>query len=261
LSGSLSAQQTEIRQAWDFENFRANWCVHFLIAPEMAEDELPRGFHSRSARGFPGLAPAVTMLIQGEPNYAEWVPSDFCSTHVDQLKVGDAQLGSSAPPLNDTQYLGVWLIAASPTSDAADSLVRPSYYVATLRSSNWRLIRLAETALIPVQYAEPSAGKVPESTEDRYRVKMGGTVLTWDGHLAGDSAWVAPPIEQDWWILSSRGARQMTKVRLQPEKQQNVVGTLQILGKDDLAKSLRASPIRMVGPLSWGGTGSVIFSR
>ncbi len=262
VTSSVAAQQTpEVRQEWSLENFRASWCVHFLIEPAMAEDDLPRQFHARPARGFPELIPAIHNLIQGEPNYADWVPSEFCSVHVDQIKVGDALLGTSNPPLSDTQYLGVWLIAASPTSAAADSLSRPSYFVSTFRTANWRLIRLAETSLIQVQYAEPSAGKVPESTEDRYRVKMGGTVLMWDGHLAGDSARAAPLSEQDWWSLNSRGARQLAQVRWQPEKAQNVVGSLQILGKDNLAKNLRASPIRMVGPVMWGGQGTVVFSR
>jgi hypothetical protein len=43
--------------------------------------------------------------------------------------------------------------------------------------------------------------------------------------------------------------------------QQNVAGSLQIAGNDDLAKSLRASPIRMVGPLYWGGAESITFVR
>lgn len=260
-SSLVRAQQSpQVVQQWTLDNLRAQWCIHFLIEPAAAEDELPRGFRTRPASDFPGISPALGTLIRSEPNYATWIPSQFCSAHFDQAKLGETIMGDTNPPIGDTQYFGVWLIAAYPAATSSDSAIQ-TYYAAMLRTSNWRLIRLAETALIPVQYAEPFAGKVPESPEDRYRVKMGGTVLTWDGHRAGDSAWTAPPSRQKWWVINSRAARLIVDVQIQPDSAQNVAGTLQILGKDDLAKSLRASPIRMVGPAMWGGSGSIQFSR
>jgi hypothetical protein len=123
------------------------------------------------------------------------------------------------------------------------------------------MIRLAETSLIRMEHAEQAIGKVPEGTDDRYRVEMGRTIITWDGHLAGDSAGVAPQSVQTWHTLNSRGARIRAQVTLTPQMQQNVAGSLQIAGNDDLAKSLRASPIRMVGPLYWGGAESITFVR
>jgi hypothetical protein len=40
-----------------------------------------------------------------------------------------------------------------------------------------------------------------------------------------------------------------------------MVGALRVEGKDDLAKALQASPIRMLGPAFWGGSGEVTFQR
>jgi hypothetical protein len=40
-----------------------------------------------------------------------------------------------------------------------------------------------------------------------------------------------------------------------------MVGSLKVEGKDDLAKLLKASPIRFVGPVYQGGTGSLHFGR
>jgi hypothetical protein len=40
-----------------------------------------------------------------------------------------------------------------------------------------------------------------------------------------------------------------------------MIGSLKVEGKDDLAKLLKASPIRFVGPVYQGGTGSLQFSR
>lgn len=254
------AQQVPTRQAWELQNLRATWCIYFLMDSTTADKELPSEFRPRRAADFPDLSLAIRSLVLNEPTYQGWVPAQFCAAHFDQATVGDQTVGAVAPPLEETQFLGMWLIGASPVSGEGPA-TEPSFYIVTLRTPNWRIIRLAETSLIRIEHAEPLIGKVPESTEDRYQVKMGRTLITWDGHLAGDSAWSAPPQNEKWWSLNSRGARLLADVQIRPDSAQNVAGTLQIVGRDDLAKSLRASPIRMVGPVTWGGSGSIVFSR
>lgn len=258
---AVAQQSAQTIQEWSLQNVRAAWCVHFLMDSAEADRELPRDFRTVRAADFTELSPAIKNLISGEPEFQAWVPALWCSFYFDQAKVGDQTLGSDTPDLSDTQYLGIWLIGSSPGRAATADATTPSYYVATMRTPNWRMIRLAETSLIKMDYAEPAIGKVPEASDDRYRVEMGRTIITWDGHLAGDSASAAPPSDQTWWMISSRGARMRAQVRLTMEKRQNVAGTLQIAGNDRLAKSLRASPIRMVGPLNWGGMGTLSFSR
>lgn len=254
------AQATAL-QEWTLQNFRASVCVHFLMDSVAADKELPKEYRTVRAQDFPDLAPALKTLITGEPEYQGWVPAQWCSFYYDQLKVGDQSMGDASPDLSHTQYLGAYLIGAVPVLDGATPAT-PSYYIATLRTPNWRWIRLAETSFIKMEFAERSIGKVPEGTDDRFRVEMSGrTVITWDGHLAGDSAWAAPRSEQTWYALNSRGARIRAVVTMAPEKRQNVAGSLQIAGNDPVAKSLRASPIRMVGPLSWGGSGTLSFAR
>ena len=255
------AQSTTALQEWTLQNFRASVCVHFLMDSAAADKELPKEYRTVRASNFPELSPALTTLINGEPEYQAWVPAQWCSFYYDQVKVGDQTLGDATPDLDHTQYLGAWLIGAVPVQETGTPAT-PSFYVASLRTPNWRWIRMAETSLIKMEFAERSIGKVPEGTDDRLRVEMSGrTVITWDGHLAGDSAMAAPRSEQIWYTLNSRGARIQAQVTISPEKRQNIAGSLQVAGNDPVAKSLRASPIRMVGPLSWGGFGTLAFVR
>jgi hypothetical protein len=259
-AGRLPAQSRQAGQEWGFQNVRAAWCVHYLMDREEADKAMPRQFRPVAASEFPGLSPALSNLIKGEPEYAGWVPAEFCAYHFDQATIGDQTLGEAGDASGGSQFLGAWLIGAQ-LSSVPSVPEKPTYFVATLRTPNWRFIRLAETSFITMDYAVPSLGKVPESTDDRYRVTMGRTIITWDGHLAGDSATASSPTEQVWWALSSRGAPMHGQVKIQTEKGQAAVGTLQIAGNDALAKSLRASPIRMVGPISWGGSGTFTFAR
>lgn len=255
----VSAGQTPATLEWKLQNLRARWCVYYLMDSASADKELPRGYQPRSAGSFPSLHPAVARLIQDDPTYRSWVPAQLCTSHYDHATVDGESVGDSTTSVENAQVLASWLIGTSVASDGDST--RPTFYIETIRSSNWRLLRQGEIWLLRGDRATTEVGKVPESTEDLYQVRIGGTVITWEGHLAGDSAWSAPAVNEDWYTQSSRNARIHALVSFTPENAQNVAGTLRIVGKDDLAKSLRNSPVRMVGPMMWGGGASITFSR
>ena len=258
LSATLSAQSIQA-QAWGLQNLRARWCVYFLMDSVSADKRLTNDYQPRVANDFPGLSPAVMRLIHDEPGYSSWIPAQFCSSLFDQALVDSRAVGDSSTTPGDSQILVTWLIGATPKADTSGA--RPTYYVSMLRSDNWRLLRQGELWQLPGERAEHTVGKVPESTEDRYEVKLGRTIVTWEGHLAGDSAWSAPPVEERWFTQSARNARISAQASFHPVSAQSVAGVLRIVGKDDLAKSLRATPIRMVGPMMWGGNGGIDFSK
>ena len=257
--GATGAAQDQQAQSWQLNNLRARWCVYFLVDSLTAEKKLPGNYRPRPARDFPGLSPAITRLIHDEPTYAAWIPAQFCSSHFDRARVDDQQVGDSAAVLEDSQVLSTWLIGASPAADSTSG--RATYFIAALRSNNWRLLRQAELWALRGDRLEATVGKVPESTEDLFQVRIGRTVVTWEGHLAGDSAWAPPAVEESWYTDSSRNSRITGLASFRPDSAQSIAGTLRIVGKDDLAKSLRASPIRMVGPMMWGGGGKIDFSK
>lgn len=260
LAGNAAvAAQDQNAQSWQLRNLRARWCVYFLMDSATAEKKLPGGYSPRSAQGFPGLSPAITRLIHDEPTYTNWIPAQLCASHFDRALVDEHPVGDSAASLDKAQALITWLIGAGGPSVEGES--QPTYYIAELRSDNWRLLRQGELWALRGDRAEPTVGKVPESTEDLYQVRIGRTVVTWEGHLAGDSASAAAPVEENWYTTSTRNSRIRATARFTPDSAQSVAGTLRIVGKDDLAKSLRASPIRMVGPMMWGGGGSIQFTK
>ena len=106
------------------------------------------------------------------------------------------------------------------------------------------------------------ADKVPGSADDRYELKIGKTVILFDGHAAPDSTLGTAPVDQSWVFSASRGGVvwRISAV-LQPTLTRALVGALRIQGKDELATALRASPIRLVGPIYTGGRGQILFRR
>ncbi|MGE3526601.1 MAG: hypothetical protein AB7I33_11845 [Gemmatimonadales bacterium] len=256
--GILPAQesQPEVRQAWRLKNFRANWCIHFLLDSTTADKRMPGDFVPAKASTVPDLAPGVRARIVEEPGLADMIPSELCILRYDTTEVGDRVIAADRSDLDHSQFLVYWLIAAT-----HEKVPGPVYFAKWIRTREFRLTRMAETALINLQDVEGVAGKAEISQEDLYQVKIGRTQITWEGHLAGDSSVAATPTTQQWVFVTARGARVPVAVDLQPEKSQLMVGYLRIVGKDELAKALNAADVRLFGPLEWGGGGSITFRR
>ena len=116
-----------------------------------------------------------------------------------------------------------------------------------------------------VHEAKATIGKVPAedvngvpSTEDRFQVKLGGTTMTWDGHLAGDSVSASRPVEIRWAASGERGAVVTGALTWRAKYSRAMAGSLTIDGNKALAKALRESPTRFAGPAYRGGGGDVV---
>ena len=103
------------------------------------------------------------------------------------------------------------------------------------------------------------AEKVPETQEDRYTLRYGKTTVRFDGHAAPDTMSSPGTISQVWWTEGDASTVWRGATILHPSSTHALVGALTIEGKGDLADALKASPIRLVGPVHSGGDGEVTF--
>jgi hypothetical protein len=101
-----------------------------------------------------------------------------------------------------------------------------------------------------------------DTIPDVYSVKIGKTLLVWNGRPAKESTRVTQPILESWSMLGLRSLGiWQTELELTPQVSQPLVGSFRVEGKGDLAKALKASPIRFVGPLYRGGGARLHFRR
>ena len=109
---------------------------------------------------------------------------------------------------------------------------------------------------IDVDVLSSTFGKVLESSDDRYTIKFGSSLLTWDGHPTGDST-AAPAVDRTWTTPGRNGKLYHVHEEIRPAGARLLVGALRVEGKGERARLLTASPIRYVGPLMWGGSGQI----
>jgi hypothetical protein len=246
---------------WELGGLRSAFCLQLLLDPssELLHD-LPTGWHAVTAPAATGLHVSLRSVVEDQTEFAAWSPSRLCFAAVDTIRTKDFSLADRSG--RHPQLFGFWtVLAAGPSGTPEDVAL-------DLFANSDRLIRSARLAGQDLHDARLTVGKVPAedengvpSSDDRFQVKLGGTVVTWDGRLAGDSAAVTEPVENTWTVTGMRGGVVTGSLTLAPSRSQPMAGSLKVDGKNELAKALRASPTRFAGPAYRGGVGKVSFAR
>lgn len=232
---------------WSLDTLRSGFCIHFLADPATAVQRTFRGVTPVPASSTESLHPALKRVVEASPEFAAWIPEQLCIMQFSSVRAGsrvfrDTKHGKS-------QVVGIWAMSAPPAALRSVALL----------TNNSRLSNSVKYLGIGVDVIRTEFGKVPESTDDRYEIRYSGTTLTWDGHASGDST-AAPSLDRRWTVPGRNGRVLAVRERLDAAGARMLVGALRVEGKGELARALIGSPIRYVGPLVWGGSGSVTFS-
>lgn len=251
---SLTAQTTPERrdtQVWKLQGLRASYCVHFLIEPRMASRELRKGFILLRADQDKSLHTSLQHVIKSQPDFASWAASAICFYHADAVQLGRRLIVEK--DRRKAQMLAVWSLATRETDGGARRDL-----VLDLYSARGTLARAAEKARVELHEAESRVSDPADTTSDLYSVKLGKTRLVWNGRPVGDSARVQEPLRASWSVAGKKGPW-AADLAFSPAWSLPLAGSLKVEGKGDLAKALKASPIRFVGPFYRGGDAELRF--
>ena len=262
VTGTLSAQgPVPDDKIWRLKGLRTAFCIQFLMDPASdALKELPPGYHPVSASDASDLHVSLRGVVEGQPEFAAWSPARLCFAAADTVQTNEFTLADGKR--QRVHLFGSWtVLAAAPSGPAGDVALK-------LFSSSNRLIGSARKAGHLVREARVAVGLVPAedengvpSSDERFQVKVGKTLITWDGPPARASAAVREPWHLSWAATGDRRRVVSGEVVLSPASSRPMVGALKVEGKDAFAKALRASPTRFAGPAYQGGEGSIVFRK
>ena len=199
------------------------------------------------------LHPSLRSVVDQQAEFASWAPASLCLYYADAIRLGARRLGSKDP--RKRQMLGVWAVAATEQGGSRRD------FVLELFGASGQLAHSAEQAKVKLREAQSSRSKPVQTENDVYDVRVGKTRLIWNGRATGDSTRVESPLRELWLTKGSSGTVWRVQTTVQPTWTRPLVGVLTVEGKDDLAKALKASPTRFVGPLYFGGSAELRFSR
>ncbi|HEY8195968.1 MAG TPA: hypothetical protein VIG04_03230 [Gemmatimonadales bacterium] len=239
---------------WTLEGLSPGQCVRFLVDPSIGRRGLYEKMRLLPAGQDESLHPALRSAIEGQPEFATWIPSSLCLFYSDAVSLSGRRFGGKGP--RKRPMIGIWAVAATEQGSGARRDILLDFV-----GVGSGLSQAAANAKVKLSEAQSSVSKVPGSDNDLYEVKIGNTRLIWNGRPVGDSTQVEQPIQESWLGKGTSGTVWRIEATFKPEWSRAMVGMLSIEGKDDLAKALKASPIRFVGPVYRGGGGRLRFSR
>jgi hypothetical protein len=245
--------ETRNSRTWGLQGLRAGYCVRFLVEPELASKELRQGHLLLHAERDQTLHPALRQVVAGQPEFASWTPSRLCFYYMDAVQVGRTRV---AEPRRAYQLIGVWTLAVTEQEGGARRDL-----VVDLYASRNSLLRVARASQVRIQEVQSTVSDRADTTFDMYSIKIEKTLLVWNGRHTGDSTRVEETVSEDWSVSGLRPTIAAARLELKPTWSWPLIGSLRVEGKGDLAKALRSSPIRFVGPLYRGGGGELRFFR
>lgn len=237
-------------QHWTLQGLQAGYCVRFLIEPGRASKLLPGDLRLIPAGQDGTLHSALRQVIRSQPEFASWAASDLCFYFTDAVQVGDRRVADKDHRKH--QMFTAWTLAAA-DKKSGTRLDR----ALALYAGGSGLTHAGEANRVRLREAHTSIAYHPDSTFDTYSIKLERASLIWKGRATGDSTAVQQPIQESWLLDAQRGGALHATFVLRPAWSSLMVGSLTVEGKGDLAKALKASPIRFVGPFLRGGGGEL----
>lgn len=258
VSGGAADQgpaQPEIRARWETGPARAGWCLEFLLRPEAAQKDMAQGYRPARIEETEGWHPELRRAAESDTTGLGWFPSRVCQVYFQFLQADGRRFdrGAKGSPV----AVAFWEVAAR----RADGEPGATGSVRALGTNNDGLKHQMETQFVPLEPLQLTTQPLRDSSDHRYQVKIGKTIVIFDGYPVPDSTLQPMQVNFQLAMDGDRRMRWTVDLRFQPDRLEAFPGGLRIQGKGDLAKALSSSPVRIVGPVFSGGGGLVTFSR
>lgn len=251
LAGALAAQEKEIRLT--LSEARGGYCISYLIDPAIATELAPAGSTLAPAGKGTGVSPFLARVIQDEPQFAAWIPAAVCVGRYGAAAI-DGREVSRAKADKAITVITSWVAVTDPlgVSDAGAVLLNVS-------ASESRVLRPLQEFGIPADERNPVI--LPAEGDDtQLDLKLEKTKISWIGHPTGDPS-VSSTQPMSFGYAGARNSTWRVTSTTTGGESRLMVGALRVEGKDILAKALKSSPIRAVGPQFTGGTTELLFHR
>jgi hypothetical protein len=233
-------------EPWQFGNLEQGYCITFLVSPEDAPGVLPDDAQPLRLDAMSDATPVLTRVLADQPEYAAWMPAAMCVYRFGRADIAGREL-VAAP--GTSEMMGIVAFGARVAlGQPANALS-----VGMVFTSDKRAVTVTDSTAIPLHQVKATFGKAAHGDDERHVIEIGKTKVIWDGHAAADSAAAGGPVERVWVIKGPRSKPVLARWKLTAVTTRSMVGALVIEGKDKLAKLLRKSPIRYVGPMYQGG--------
>lgn len=239
---------------WSLVGSRSSYCISYLIDPALAREILPSDAKPAPAGSGAGLHPFLARTVQDEPRFAQWIPASICVGYYDRVTSEGkvlAQAKGNRPVIIVTNSIAVQAPRGMP---GATSLLLD------ILTDQRPLQRAGDDVGVDIGSISVTSRVRVEGDDPDVAMDVDGATFHWSGHATGESS-VGRTRSVSFGYAGRRSTNWVVTSETTPETSRLMVGGLEILGTNPLAKALRASPVRAVGPEEVGGTTTWTFHK
>jgi hypothetical protein len=245
------------RITWEVGTPKAGWCIHFLMEPKTAVQDLARGHRLVLAREATGLPAPVRRLLTDEPQYADWAPAELCTYIAEAIWVDGRRFdrGDGGHPI----AMLYWGVSAASTDEGGADSGKMSLRLLATNSSAVR--RAMDVRQVPIDRVQIDVLPVKESDDEEFLLRLEGATIAFIGHARQDSTLTVGERSRTGAYMGNNKSLWTVNFSFHPGEVAAMAGALRIIGKRGLAKVLDQSPIRLLSPILSQGRGTVSFDR
>lgn len=252
-AGRLQAQASLPQDAsWTLEGSQGGYCISYLADPAIARKMVPGSTMLTPAGNGAGLPPLLASTIREEPRFAQWIPGMLCFGFYQRVSEGSRTIAQGRPGKP------VIVVTTSLAAQNAHGAEGATEYLVDFLTDNRNLTSAADRIGVDMANVEYASRLRVEGGDPSVTINIDGTVISWSGHTLADSS-VGKTRSVSFGYGGPKSAAWLMKVDLAPASSKLIVGNISVSGSNNLAKALRASPGRSIGPLESGGSVSIMF--
>jgi hypothetical protein len=253
-SAGRGAAQATPGTRWTLEGNQGSYCIWYLADPDVAKLLVPSETVLTPAGTGAGLHPLLMRYVRDEPRLAQWIPGSICIGFFDRVTAEGKTLAQSRPDRP------VIIAINSLAAQDARGIAGAGRYLLDVMTDQGALARAAaELGVnmdgIKIVRRPRSAGDDPEVLID-----VAGVQINWSGHAVRDSS-VGTTRSVSFGYAGRRNTNGLMVFESTPATTRLMVGALEVAGRNTLAKALKTSPARAIGPQEFGGTTFLTFQQ
>lgn len=253
-AGNLAAQGTLPKDAtWTLEGSRGGYCIWYLADPELARQMVTSATSLVPAGTGGDLPVLIASTIREEPKYAQWIPGAICFGFYQRVTSG----GRTIAEAKGNRPL-IAIATNSIAAQGARGVPGANQYLIDFMTSDRGVANAADAIGVDMSMLEITVRSKLEGDDPNVTLSFSGIHIDWAGHSLADSS-VGKTRSVSFGYGGPKSANWQITSEAAPQSSRLMVAALLVEGKNSLAKVLKASPARAIGPEERGGPATITF--
>ena len=251
-AGRATAQNLPKDATWTLEGAHGGYCIWYLADPVLARKLVPSSTSLIPAGTGGDLPVLIASTIREEPSFAQWIPGAICVGFYQRVAAEGRTIAAAKP--NKPIVIATNSIAAQ----GAHGVPGANQYLLDFMTNDRGLANAADGIGVDLSSIELVRRDKIEGEDPNVTLNLAGLEITWSGHAISDSS-VGKTRSVSFGYGGPKSAGWLINMESSPQSSRLMVAVLVVNGRNDLAKVLKASPVRAIGPEERGGAGILTF--